>query len=582
MTCCFGLGLAGCDGNDADSSGSTTDSQDQGTDSEDSDSAEPGDSPSDSAPDSGHEDTAEPPWPWAHLDPYVEPTVQVSPLPLEPGGQATVRYEGDLASSDSLVLHHGFNGWNQVQGLDDMVEASNGSDRYWYRQSEMTAAKGGFEVTIDLPSDGRALHMVFFDPEEDSWDNNGEQDYHQSFELPYIGPYLTWSAQAQPETGVVVNFETSLPCLGVVEYGTDEQLGTAVTGNDLGTVHHVVLSGLQPATTYFYKLWDAAGRSSQTYQFTTAELDDEQFSFLVMSDMQDAGEDSDNSWAEVAEHVASSHGEASFALVPGDMSSEDSPGHWWTFFDRGRPLLSWLPLLPAVGNHDTPGTGSSSDTSSFERYFTVPGGGDDHTYYSLDYGHSHFLGLNSEVHEDWASDGDQLLFATEDLLGLLDGGQRQPSWVFCFWHVPPYNAGVRHYREQYSFRPLTDIFQGYVDWVFSGHEHLFQRMEPMAPDAEFAGSGSYGIGPEDGVGYIVTPPAGNWPNDEIVAEDSKDAHYRGYLAAPDVGKGAEVESELGYLWVQLDGDAITIRTWGMGTVPEPKEAWIRDELSYVR
>ncbi len=159
-------------------------------------------------------DTAPPGYEWEHLDPFVQPEVWVEPFPLEPGGEATVYYYGELSKAHSLVLHHGFNGWNAVEGLDDM-EVIKGGDPGWFRETEMTRdGHGGLEATVTLPTDGRAMHMVFYDPTGDVWDSNEGLDWGWAFELPFIGPYITWDDTAQPHNGAVINFETSLPCLG--------------------------------------------------------------------------------------------------------------------------------------------------------------------------------------------------------------------------------------------------------------------------------------------------------------------------------------------------------------------------------
>ena len=527
-------------------------------------------------------DTAPPGYAWAHLDPWVQPTVWVEPFPLVPGGEATVYYYGELSKAHSLTLHHGFNGWNEVQGLEDMEPFVQGGDVSWTRDTEMTRdGHGGHSATITLPTDGRALHFVFHDPVGDVWDNFGAWDYGWAFELPYIGPFLTWNDQAQPHNGVVVNFETSLPCLGVVEYGTTSALGTAVAGDDFGTMHQVALEDLTPDTTYHYKLWDSAGNGSETYSFRTADPTSSTLSFAVMSDMQDTGEE--NRWGEVAASVLADHPGLAFALVPGDMPNEQTNGQWWTFFDRGRELFHSTPIVPVPGNHDTPGFGSSTDTSTYHRYFELPtaadGVGD---FYSIDYGRVHLLGLNSEDEPAFARGAEQYDFARADLADTWSGGVRQVDWVFAMWHTPPYNIGSRHQMEQGPYRDITELFEGNVDWAFFGHEHLYQRMLPLQYNAVFASSASYGIGPDDGVGYVVLPPAGNYPHNQVIPTDSPDAGRRDRVAFPDLDETTTVPSEVGYLTVDLTSTTISLKAWGMGTYDAPVSTWLREEYSYSR
>jgi len=528
-------------------------------------------------------DTAPPGYTWEHLDPFVQPEVWVEPFPLEPGGEATVYYYGDLRKVHSLVLHHGFNGWNAVEGLDDMVEIFDGGDQGFVRDTEMTRdGHGGFVATVNLPTDGRAMHLVFYDPVSDEWDSNEGQDWGWAFELPFIGPYITWDDTAQPHSGAVINFETSLPCLGVVEYGTTSSLGSAVAGDDFDTMHHVALEGLSPDTTYHYKLWDAAGNGSETYSFRTADPNDSTLSFVVMSDMQDTGEN--NRWGEVAASVLADHPNLAFALVPGDMPNDQTNGQWWTFFDRGRALFESTPIVPSIGNHDTPGYGSSTDTTAYQRYFALPTAADGFgDYYSLDYGRVHLLALNSEDQPGFTREGDQYAFAQADLANTWSGGVRQVDWTFAMWHNAPYNAGSRHHHEQGPYRDITELFDGSVDWAFFGHEHLYQRMLPLQYNAVITSSGTYGIDADDGVGYMITPPAGNSPHDRVIAPKDEHANRRDRLAFPVLDSASDlVTSEVGYITVDLTPTSINLQSWGMGTYEKPSPTWLREEYGYTR
>ena len=563
----------GPEGNtDTDTDGDTDTDTDADADS-DADTDADSDADTDTGPDT---------YDWGHLDPWVQPEVWVEPFPLVPGEDATVYYYGDLRKVHSLTLHHGFNGWNAVEGLDDMEVVVEGGDEGWVRDSEMSrTGDGGFEVTVTTPTDARAMHFVVYDPVGDEWDANGGKDWGWAFEVPFIGPYLTWNDTAEAHDGVVVNFETSLPCLGVVEYGTTSSLGSAVAGTEFGTMHHVALEDLAPNTTYHYKVWDSAGNGSETYSFRTADRWGSELSFVVMSDMQDQGED--NRWGDVAESVVDNHPDLAFAMIPGDMPNDQKNGQWWVFFDRGRELFHSTPIVPAVGNHDTPTFGSNLDTTNFHHYFEVPSSADGvGDFYSLDVGRVHILTLFSENPDGFLREGDQYAFAEADLADTWSGGVRQYDWVFTQWHNPPYNIGSRHHHEQGAYRDMTELFDGNVDWGFYGHEHLYQRMLPLQYNAEIVSSATYGIGPDDGVGYIVTPPAGNYPHTTVIDPDDEDADRRDRVAFPELDETDQVPSEVGYITVDLTATTISIKAWGLGTYEKPAETWLREEYGYSR
>jgi len=569
-----GLTVAGCNGevgvdDDDATDDDSTDDDDTGDDDSTDDDADSADA-DDSADD---DDTTDP-------DPYLQPAVYVTPLTLEPGGTATVHYYGELAQEDDLTLHYGFNGWNEVQGVTGLIEIDEPGNITWYGQVEMAPVLDGFEVTVDLPTDGRALHFAFFttDGEDETWDNNDEQDFHQSILFPYIGPFLTWTEQTPPDQGVVISYETSVPCRGTLEYGTTASLGTSIVGDEASRMHHVVLDGLSPDTEYHYRVHDSADHVSETFTFRTAPAAADAFRFGVLSDMQDTGEV--NRWGDVAEELHDAHTDVAFLVLPGDLTASDGPGSWWTFFDRGRELFRGTVMMPVPGNHDTPGHGHDEDTSSFEGYFPLPAAAGVDVAYRFDYGNASFLAFSSEILSEFAPGGDQYGWADDELADIAATGAA--DWVFAYWHDPPYNAGIRHAEAQQEARDLTQLFDGLVDWVLCGHEHLYQRTLPLLYEAQLA-PGDYGNAPGDGVGYIVTPPAGQGPGIAVIPPDAPEAPRRDRLAYPALAADqVEVPSENGFVIVSVDGSTILIEAYGMGDHDTFVPAHVVDDIGYTK
>ncbi len=550
-----------------------TPTDDDDTTPADDDDDDSGDDDDDSAGDDDDDTTED--------DPYIQPAIYVTPLTLVPGGTATVHYHGDLAQEDDLTMHYGFNGWNEVTGIADMIEVGDHGDTAYYKRAEMTPVIDGFEVTVDLPTDGRAMHFVFFTLDEDeneTWDNNGTDDYHQSIAFPYIGPYLTWNDAARPDNGVVISYVTSVPCKGTVEYGTTPSLGTVVVGDDVEQTHHFELTGLAPDTEHHYVIRDSAGHESAAHSFRTAPLFATTFTFAALSDMQDVGEH--NRWPDTVAELQG-HTDVSFLVIPGDLTAGDGPGNWWTFFDRARDFFPGVVMMPVPGNHDTPTGGHNPDTSSFLEYFDLPTTAGLDAVYRFDYGSAAFLGLNSEELPQFAIGADQYLWMEDALLDIVTAGDR--AWVFALWHVPPYNAGLRHNEDQGAVRDMTGLFDGVVDWVFSGHEHMYQRTHPLQFNGQIALSGLYGLGVDDGVGYLVMPPAGQPPGHEIYPDDHPDADRNDRLAYPTFGEGENiVDSQNGFVIVEIDAATLTFETWGYGSYAEPQTAAVVDTISYTK
>ena len=517
----------------------------------------------------------------AALDPYVQPDVWLEPYPPAAGEAVTVHYRGPLGAEDDLVLKYGFNGWGPYSDREQSYQYESWL-RLYYEESAMTRIDSStWEAEILLPEDARAVHMTFSASSDDGdlTDDNDGQHYAASVGFPYLGPWLTWSDQAPPASGVVISWETDLPCLGVVGYGASEALGTLVAGDETDTMHHVTLSGLDADTTWYYRVYDSSGRESALYTFHTAPTSPEAFTFLAMSDMQE--EDEDGRWGDVASQARAEVPEAAFLLAPGDLTEADHPAGWWFFFDRGGVLLPWVPIVPVPGNHDVPYS-SEVDLTSFRRYFPVEWQGDEETWYALDYGPLRVLGLNSEL-EDSLSDGEAQHHFVSEQLNACALSDTLCQWVIATWHIGPYNAGQRHYLESDDFRETTALFQGRVDWHISGHEHLYQRMQPLRYEADIAPSGAYGRGEDDGVGYMVLPPAGNTPSNDVVSSGSSYASLRDLLAWPAVsGEEDEVASEIGFVVVQVETNRLDFTTWGMGTQSQEQEPHVVETVTMNR
>ena len=514
----------------------------------------------------------------ADPDPYIQPETYVTPMELEPGGQATVHYGGALADGESLTLRYAFNGWNEVAGVGPFLTESYFGNTDFFIDLPMIPVEGGFEATVDLPAELRALHYEFYrGPGEDAeWDDRDGWDYHHSVPFPYIGPYLTWDAQTTAHDGVVVTFVTTVPCLGTVEYGPTAALGSTALGDELATMHHIRLTGLPADSDIHYRVRDSAGHITETTVFRTAPASPTAVRFVAMADMQVSGESNDR-WDDLSQEVMAH--DPAFLLIPGDLPFADTPGLWWMYFDLARELLASAVSLPVAGNHDTPDKSHHPDTSSIRAFFPLPYPDDTAAHFRIDYGNVTLLALNSESSDEMLPGGVQYGWTETQLTGILD--DPDVDWVFGAFHVPPYQAGCRLHHEQMDVRPATQLFDGVVDWVFAGHEHLGQRMRPIRYDAQFALD--YGNDPDLGVGYIVLPPAGHTLSDCIIAHDAPASHRRLLLAWPEFGTTDDtVESEIGFVIVETDGLALTLETWGMGTLNQPQPAHVRDVVSYVK
>lgn len=373
---------------------------------------------------------------------------------------------------------------------------------------------------------------------------------------PWSGPFLTWGEGVIPQNGVLVNFLMPRAVKAQVEYRKKAPLGvwqkTAEPEFSM-TDYSIRLENLQADTQYEYRLC-ADGVVSETWAFRTAPENPTSFKFIIIGDNQDEGDN--EQWSPVAaaiKNTAEQEG-VSFFIHTGDMTPNDDAVSWKRFFDKGKAIFSSYVTMPVVGNHDTPTYNSNTDTSSFHRHFSLYGTKD---YYTWQYGSARFISLFSEKPSVFAPGGEQYTFAQNIIQN-----SGSSNWRFAYWHIPPHNIGG-HYASSYAVLPITQLFDGAVDWVFCGHEHRFQRFKPLRyrslaqGDGQLpllAPSGNYGTGSADGVGYLVMPSSGQWPR--MVTK------LQNYIDAGILGQYSK-KMETGYALVAVQDRRIRLTVYGM-------------------
>jgi hypothetical protein len=130
---------------------------------------------------------------------------------------------------------------------------------------------------------------------------------------------------------------------------------------------------------------------------------------------------------------------------------------------------------PAVGNHDF----RQRMAEGYHRYWGDAGGPFDLYYYSFDVADWHVVVLNSECHrvgcEFDSDDGEQVEWLEADLAA---------SDALCtigIWHAPRWSSG--RYGSDPEYGTFWEVLYDHgAEVVLNGHEHLYERFEPMAPN----------------------------------------------------------------------------------------------------
>lgn len=297
------------------------------------------------------------------------------------------------------------------------------------------------------------------------------------------GPYIMSAAA----TSLVVRWRTDIPTDSRVRYGAMwNDLNSSRGDTTLTTEHEMLVNGLDPDTRYYYAVGtstvDLTGGDSFTY-FTTSPTPGAEHvtRFWILGDSGAA----DQNARAVRNAFLAWHGGTPLdcMLLLGDAAYNAGTDieHQAALFDMYPSVLRRATLWTTRGNHDVLYSGGNNDYYDF---FTLPRQGQcggepslTESYYSLDWGNTHFICLDSEGSSRVPS-GAMLTWLSNDL------AQNSRDWTVCFFHHPPYTKGSHDSdiptdsggrmieMRQYSL-PILDAYG--VDLVLSGHSHGYER-----------------------------------------------------------------------------------------------------------
>lgn len=124
---------------------------------------------------------------------------------------------------------------------------------------------------------------------------------------------------------------------------------------------------------------------------------------------------------------------------------------------------------PSIGNHDYGVPGGDDYFTYFER--SKP------SYYSFDRGNWHFIALDSNCSiTSCAVGSEQEIWLKTDL-----AGQEEEKCVVAYMHHPRVSSSK--HGDHDVLQPLwSALYQAGADIVLSGHDHVYERFAPLAPD----------------------------------------------------------------------------------------------------
>ena len=296
------------------------------------------------------------------------------------------------------------------------------------------------------------------------------------------GPYL----QIGTPNSTVVRWRTNVAANSRVSVGTTQ--GTLTTNFDNATStteHEVLVSGLSPATKYFYSVGtttqNLAGNDANHF-FVTSPTAGTSVATRIWV-LGDSGTANLNAQAVRNAFLSfTSTTPTNLWLMLGDNAYESGTDSEYqtAVFDMYPTILRQSVLWPTLGNHDTAQSSNPPAGLPYFAMFTLPtnaeaGGMASGTekYYSFDYGNIHFICLDSMT-SDRSVNGPMATWLRADLAS----STRQ--WTIAFWHHPPYSKGshnsdteVELVQMRQNFLPILE--EAGVDLVLAGHSHAYER-----------------------------------------------------------------------------------------------------------
>jgi hypothetical protein len=299
------------------------------------------------------------------------------------------------------------------------------------------------------------------------------------------GPYL----QTPTPASMIVRWRTDLPTSSRVAIGAAPgSLGTNFDDATPTTEHIVTVTGLTPATQYYYSVGSLTGafvgddtdhylNSAPTTGATTPlrlwTIGDAGFTNADLDDVRDAFK---------AYNGGTSATDLFLLLGDNAYLTGTDAQYQAAVFDEHAEMLRTTPVYSTFGNHERFSSFDLTQTGPYFDMFSFPAGAQaggvasgTESYYSFDYGNVHFISLDSEDFTPTSASGPMLTWLQADLAATT------ADWVIALWHRPPYSRGLLHNSDsetnEINMRQyVLPVLEGVgVDVVLSGHSHSYER-----------------------------------------------------------------------------------------------------------
>ncbi len=283
-----------------------------------------------------------------------------------------------------------------------------------------------------------------------------------------------------------------------------------IAGTNPFTVYHASFEALIPGSIFNYRV-SKNGKVVFTAEAKALKSAEQPYRMVVSGDMGAGTKEA----IQIAKGIYTSNPD--LIAIAGDIVYSNGlireyKTKFWPIYNAekvdsvGVPLMSTIPFVAAVGNHDadTRDLDRFPDALAYYHFWDQPlngpvgkeggaivpllkgteankkafldGAGERYprmTNFSFDYGNAHWTVIDSDTYVNW-TDSTLKDWVIRDLENATTA-----TWRFVLFHHPGFNSSRAHYEDQ-QMRLLSPIFEkGNVDIVFAGHVHNYQRSFPM-------------------------------------------------------------------------------------------------------
>ena len=264
-----------------------------------------------------------------------------------------------------------------------------------------------------------------------------------------------------------------------------------------------VMSGLIPETAYYYQVGDG-NQWGEIKTFTTGpkerkedlwnrqkEIRSDAVEFLYLGDIQYQDKEKDYpEWGMMLQDIRERNPGISFGVLGGDMvNSSKSMNDWNLFLENASPVFSRIPMMTAIGNHET-----DVKADYYLKTMALPENGPEgleEEFYSFDYGNCHIQVLNSSFfmenrkkEKDWQLQQKAVMKWMENDLAKTDA-----VWKIAVTHHPLYGVSSGDPICNEIRKLWEPVFQqGSIDLILCGHQHVYMRTKEIGGITQIMGN----------------------------------------------------------------------------------------------